>query len=102
MKLIKALLSSMFVLTAVIKSAEVDTCGFSGFRFEGIKVHFAVKDSNYNLVATDQEVCAQDMDTVRSTIKDMLRGAQTRINELTMEKVHRDRFADQAKSLVGT
>jgi|SRR6185295_17034514 len=101
MKLIKVLLSSMFVLTAIIKSSEVDMCGFSGFRFEGIKVHFVIKDSDYNVVASDQEVCGKDMEEIRSTIKDMLHGAQVSINERTMEKVNKDKANRRAKSLVG-
>lgn len=98
---LKVLLSSMFVLTAVINSSEVDTCGFKGFRFEGIKVHYTVKDSDFNIISLDDELCGQSMTEVTSTIKEMLRAAQRRIDELTMQRIERDQFNVEAHMLVG-
>lgn len=100
MKMIKVLLSSMFVFTAVIKSAEVGICGTRHHSYHGVKANFDILNDNGTVVSHSYQ-CGTNWPEIKDGIQKQLREMQEQINEDQVEIREENRLKKVAKELVG-
>lgn len=100
MKLMKILLSSMFVFTAVIKTAYVGKCGTESRRYDGINVYFNVVNDDGTLVTHSQQ-CGANWPDIENGIRFQLQQIKIALVADELELNEHKRLVKEAKELVG-
>lgn len=100
MKLIKVLLSTMFLFSAVIRSTEVGTCGSRIHRFEGIRANYDVLNGAGTKVS-EGTACEASWPSLESAIKFNLKQRQIIADYNLVEIAEHRRLIKEAKDVVG-
>lgn len=100
MKLLKVLLSTMFLFSAVIRHTEVGTCGNRQHRFQGIRADYDVVNGAGKTVA-EGIACESSWPSLESAIKFNLKQRQIIADYNLVEIAEHRRLVKEAKELVG-
>lgn len=100
MKLVKILMSSMFVFTAVIKSATVGWIESSGGSYTGICAEFNVLNQDNRVVSQGRQ-CATTWPEIQDGIKLKLQDMQEKVDQNILEIRELRRMTKVSKEIVG-